>query len=189
FKEQKLVVIGSDAMAVFDDGEPWERKLLLFPHRLNLRGGMPNPLEAEATARTLQPSQALQDESQQFLDLGEGRATRRTDGGEGLRMLSGLTRASASLKAPAVQQPVKYKEAKPSASDRFPRAKIHESAYVDDDVEIGDHTSIWHFSHVLSRVRIGPDCVIGQNVVIGPDVTIGKYCKIQNNVSVYKGVT
>jgi UDP-2-acetamido-3-amino-2,3-dideoxy-glucuronate N-acetyltransferase len=26
-------------------------------------------------------------------------------------------------------------------------------------------------------------------VVIGPDVTIGKGCKIQNNVSVYKGVT
>ena len=26
-------------------------------------------------------------------------------------------------------------------------------------------------------------------MVIGPDVTIGKQCKIQNNVSVYKGVT
>src|SRR5262245_9573520 len=35
FKEQKLVVVGTDAMAVFDDSEPWERKLLLFPHRLN----------------------------------------------------------------------------------------------------------------------------------------------------------
>ncbi len=41
----------------------------------------------------------------------------------------------------------------------------------------------------LARVKIGPDCVIGQNVVIGPNVTIGKQCKIQNNVSVYKGVT
>ena len=30
---------------------------------------------------------------------------------------------------------------------------------------------------------------IGQNVVIGPDVTIGDGCKIQGNVSVYKGVT
>src|SRR5262245_60201721 len=27
FKEQKLVVVGTDAMAVFDDSEPWERKL------------------------------------------------------------------------------------------------------------------------------------------------------------------
>ena len=39
FKEQKLVVVGSDAMAVFDDGEPWESKLLLFPHRINWRRG------------------------------------------------------------------------------------------------------------------------------------------------------
>jgi UDP-2-acetamido-3-amino-2,3-dideoxy-glucuronate N-acetyltransferase len=33
------------------------------------------------------------------------------------------------------------------------------------------------------------DCIIGQNVAIGPDVTVGNRCKIQNNVSVYKGVT
>src|SRR5439155_463615 len=110
-------------------------------------------------------------------------ATPRTDGREGLRILTVLTRASASLQAAAIQQPIEYKQAKPSASDRFPKTKIHESAYVDDDVEIGDHTSIWHFSHVLNRVKIGPDCVIGQNVVIGPDVTIGKHCKIQNIVS------
>lgn len=31
--------------------------------------------------------------------------------------------------------------------------------------------------------------MIGQNVVIGPDVRIGHGCKIQNNVSVYSGVT
>ena len=188
FKEQKLVVIGSDAMAVFDDGEPWERKLVMFPHRINWRDGMPSPLKAEAIAVTLEPGEPLQAECQHFLDCVELGATPRTDGREGLRILSVLTRASASLKAVAVQQPVKYKQAK-AASDRFPEVNIHESAYVDDDVEIGDHTSIWHFSHILSRVKIGPDCVIGQNVVIGPDVTIGKHCKIQNNVSVYKGVT
>ena len=189
FKEQKLVVIGSEAMAVFDDGEPWERKLLLFLHRINWREGMPNPQKAEAIAVTLEPGEPLQAECQHFLDCVEIGATPRTDGREGLRILTILTRASASLQAAVVQQSVKYKPAKQSASDRFPKAKIHESAYVDDDVEIGDGTSIWHFSHVLGRVKIGPQCVIGQNVVIGPDVTIGKYCKIQNNVSVYKGVT
>ena len=36
---------------------------------------------------------------------------------------------------------------------------------------------------------IGEKCNIGQNVVIRPDVRIGKGCKIQNNVSVYQGVT
>ena len=72
---------------------------------------------------------------------------------------------------------------------RFPRARIHESVYIDDGVEIGDNTSIWHFSHILGSVKIGQDCVFGQNVVIGPNVVIGNHCKIQNNVSVYKGVT
>jgi len=66
---------------------------------------------------------------------------------------------------------------------------VHESAYVDEGVEIGVGTKVWHFSHILSGSRIGKSCNIGQNVVIGPDVTIGNGCKIQNNVSVYKGVT
>jgi len=64
----------------------------------------------------------------------------------------------------------------------------HESAYVDDGVEIGADTKIWHFSHVMSGSRIGRSCNIGQNVVVSPGVTIGNNVKIQNNVSVYTGV-
>lgn len=67
--------------------------------------------------------------------------------------------------------------------------KAHPSACIDDNVNIGPGTRIWHFSHVLPGSVIGRDCVIGQNVMIGPDVRIGDRCKIQNNVSVYKGVT
>ena len=66
---------------------------------------------------------------------------------------------------------------------------VHESSYVDDGVEIGEGTAIWHFCHVLGSVRIGRKCRIGQNVVIGPEVVIGNNVKIQNNVSVYQGVT
>lgn len=66
---------------------------------------------------------------------------------------------------------------------------IHESAFVDQPSEIGAGTKIWHFCHVLSNTRIGKDCSFGQNVMAGPDVTIGDGCKIQNNVSLYKGVT
>jgi UDP-2-acetamido-3-amino-2,3-dideoxy-glucuronate N-acetyltransferase len=66
---------------------------------------------------------------------------------------------------------------------------VHESSYIDDNVEIGDGTKIWYFSHILKNARIGANCIIGQNVCIESDVTIGNRCKIQNNVSVYKGVT
>jgi len=65
----------------------------------------------------------------------------------------------------------------------------HETAVVDDDVEIGTGTKIWHFAHILGGSRIGERCVISQNVMIGPMVTVGNGCKIQNNVSLYEGVT
>lgn len=68
------------------------------------------------------------------------------------------------------------------------RKDIHESAYIDNNVSIGNNTKVWHFSHICENVRIGNDCIIGQNVMIGPDVKIGNKCKIQNNVSVFKGV-
>ncbi|MEI4197512.1 acyltransferase [Roseovarius sp. E0-M6] len=67
-------------------------------------------------------------------------------------------------------------------------AFVHESAYVDDKVEIGLGTKIWHFVHVLPNTTIGRNCVLGQNVMAGPDVTIGDNCKIQNNVALYRGV-
>lgn len=66
---------------------------------------------------------------------------------------------------------------------------VHESAYVDDRVEIGAGTRIWHFVHILPDTRIGRHCVLGQNVMAGPKVTIGNGCKIQNNVALYQGVT
>ena len=66
---------------------------------------------------------------------------------------------------------------------------VHESSYVDERVEIGEGTKIWHYCHVLRNTKIGQNCIIGQNCMIGPGVTIGNGCKFQNNVSVYTGVT
>ena len=40
---------------------------------------------------------------------------------------------------------------------------VHESSYIDDDVEIGEGTKIWYFSHVQSGARIGSHVNIGQN--------------------------
>ncbi len=74
-------------------------------------------------------------------------------------------------------------------ADRSHKCFVHESAYIDNDVVVGDGTSIWHFSHLLPGTRVGRNCRIGQNVVIGPAVSIGNNVKIQNNVSVYHGVT
>jgi len=66
---------------------------------------------------------------------------------------------------------------------------VHESSYIDDNVEIGEGTKIWHFCHIQAGAKIGKHCTFGQNVNVGNNVVIGNYVKIQNNVSVYEGVT
>ena len=65
---------------------------------------------------------------------------------------------------------------------------VHESSFVDDDVEIGEGTKIWHFCHIQRGARIGKYCSLGQNVNVSNNVSIGDGCKLQNNVSLYEGV-
>lgn len=67
--------------------------------------------------------------------------------------------------------------------------KVHESAYVDEPCEIGAGTKIWHFSHILPGVKIGKNCIFGQNCQVANDVVIGSNVKVQNNVSIYTGTT
>lgn len=65
---------------------------------------------------------------------------------------------------------------------------VHESSYVDEDVQIGEGTKIWHFCHIQRGARIGKNCSFGQNVNVSNNVKIGNGVKVQNNVSVYEGV-
>jgi len=65
--------------------------------------------------------------------------------------------------------------------------KVHESAYVDEPCSIGPGTKIWHFSHILPGVKIGSNCIFGQNSHVANDVVIGNNVKVQNNVSIYTG--
>ena len=65
---------------------------------------------------------------------------------------------------------------------------IHETSFVDDDVEIGNGTKIWHFCHIQKGARIGDNCSFGQNVNVSNNVKVGNGVKVQNNVSLYEGV-
>ena len=176
YKEQKLVVVGDAGMAVFDDGRVWPRKLMLYRHRIERRDEIPEPAKAEGEGVAIEEREPLRAECAHFLDCMMKRTQPRTDGEEGLRVLRVLERARDDLARARTR-------AQPEG------VMIHESAYIDQPSQIGPGTRIWHFSHVLPRVKIGRDCSIGQNVAIGPDVTVGDRCKIQNNVCVYKGVT
>ena len=54
---------------------------------------------------------------------------------------------------------------------------------------IGDGTHIWHFSHIMPGAQSVGIVISGKNVVISPLVVLGNNVKVQNNVSVYTGVT
>ncbi len=65
---------------------------------------------------------------------------------------------------------------------------VHNTSVVDEGVQLGEGTKIWHFSHILSNSIIGKNCSFGQNCVVGPNVKIGNGVKVQNNISIYDGV-
>ena len=67
--------------------------------------------------------------------------------------------------------------------------RIHPTADVSAEAEIGPGTSIWNQAQVRERARIGAGSIIGKNVYVDTDVVIGDRCKIQNNVSLFHGVT
>jgi predicted dehydrogenase/acetyltransferase-like isoleucine patch superfamily enzyme len=180
FKEQKLVVVGDRGMAVFDDGQSWDYKLQLYPHQVNWVNGLPVPEKAEKLHIPIQESEPLALECQHFIDSIQKNTKPRTDGEEGLRVLSVLEAAQTSLNTGARI----YLNTKVAPLPYY----SHETAIIDEGCVIGKGTKVWHFSHILKNTKIGKNCIIGQNVMIGPDVIIGNNCKIQNNVSLYKGV-
>ena len=191
YKEQKLVVIGSNGMIVFDDTEPVETKLVFYPHTIDWKNGFPVPNKADSVSIDLKDiwEEPLRVECQAFLTAIETNTKPMTSGEEGLRILKILERSQQSLEQKEFPSVIPAKAGIQNSINTYPDIFIHETAIVDDKVEIGQGTKIWHFSHILSGSKIGDHCNIGQNVVVGPDVTIGKKCKIQNNVSIYTGVT
>jgi len=192
FKVQQLVVVGDRKMAVFDDTRPWEEKLLLYPHRIKWENHMPVPLKADAEKVHVSQAEPLRCECEHFLHCISNGCRPLTDGREGLAVLRILNAGQRSLEQNGLRINLRDVEdvAPPAVPPEPTRPYFaHPTAVIDDGCEIGQGTKIWHFSHVLSGSRIGENCNIGQNVVIGPDVVIGKGGKIQNNVSVYKGIT
>ena len=195
FKEQKLVVVGDRKMAVFNDVLA-EDKLVLYPHNIVWKNHVPVAEKAEGEPVALEGGEPLRAECEHFLHCVETRETPRTDGQEGLRVLRVLDACERSLRegAAAVGAGAGALAGAAATAPADPERPelpyfVHQTSIVDENVEIGKGTKIWHFSHVQKGARIGEGCSLGQNVLVGPGVHIGDGVKIQNNVSVYAGVT
>ena len=64
--------------------------------------------------------------------------------------------------------------------------RILPSADLDDNVQIGEGSSIWHLAQVRGGADIGKNVVVGRGAYIGTDVHVGDNCKIQNYALVYE---
>ena len=184
FKEHRLVVIGSKGMLVFEDSSV-EKELRFYEKGIDWVGGEPVKREESSKLIPFEQTAPLTEELKYFVErIDRGRVEVST-GRDALEVLEILETATESL-FPS-QTPATRKGDKHSA--KTSQFLVHSSSVIDDDVEVGEGTSIWHFSHLQSGSRIGRECSIGQNVYIGRGVRIGNHVKIQNNVSVYEGVT
>ena len=182
FKEQRLVVIGSEKMAVFDDTA--ENKLVLYPHKVEWKKRIPTAVKAKGEIVSLEDQEPLRAECQHFLACVESRTPPTTNGEEGLRVLRVLDACQRSIANGPIY--LEVSGAKPEKNDLPYFA--HESAYVDEGAEVGEGSKIWHYSHVMKGARIGKRVILGQNVNVDGGAIIGDNVKIQNNVSVYTGV-
>ncbi len=96
FKEQKLVVVGSDSMAVFDDLS--SEKLVTYSHKIDFESDRtPITRKARPDHIEIESKEPLYEELLHFTHCVLGRHTPRTDGLEGLRVLKVLERAEKSL--------------------------------------------------------------------------------------------
>lgn len=178
FKEQRLCVIGSKSMAVFDDLEP-EKKLVVYAHRINWQERKPVAERDGGQVIALAKEEPLREECKHFLECVRNSARPRTSGENALHVLEVLDACGRSLAENGTRVLVRQ---------NTPAYFAHATAVIDQPCQIGKGTKIWHFSHIMENSTLGDGCNVGQNVVVSPGVKLGSNVKVQNNVSIYTGV-
>ena len=98
FKEHRLVVVGQQAMAVFEDSQcEWQKKLAIYRHSIDVSGSAPIAQKAEPEFIPVERVEPLMAECRHFLEcVAQGRRP-RTDGAEGLAVLRVLAEAEGAL--------------------------------------------------------------------------------------------
>ena len=114
YKEQKLVVIGSEKMALFDDTAPAGEKLMLYNQGIDWVEGEPVPRKGEATAVAFETSEPLRAECAHFVECVETRQNPSTDGRNGLRVLQVLQACQESLQTNGQPVSVVSQKAEPA---------------------------------------------------------------------------
>lgn len=91
YRERRLTVVGTKAMAVFDDGEGWDKKLAVYRHAVWQDNGQWAFTTEEPAYVDVVQGMPLTAECQHFIDCIKTRAEPRTGGEEAIRVLEILT--------------------------------------------------------------------------------------------------
>jgi predicted dehydrogenase len=91
YRERRLTVVGTKAMAVFDDVEPWERKLAVYRHAVWQDSGHWAFTANEPAYVAVEQGMPLTRELEHFIHCVQTREEPRTDGEEAIRVLRILT--------------------------------------------------------------------------------------------------
>ncbi len=101
YKDQRLVVIGEDAMCVFNDVVPGEDKLVLYSHKAGWDGAVSYVAKAEPEPIPYGDGEPLEAECRAFIGAVTGRAVPPSDAAEGIRVLRVLDACQRSLSSGA----------------------------------------------------------------------------------------
>jgi len=67
--------------------------------------------------------------------------------------------------------------------------RIHPSALIEDNVSIGEGSSVWDNVHIRHSTQIGEECIVGGKTYIAYGVKIGDRVKINASVYICNAVT
>lgn len=101
YRERRLTVVGTKAMAVFDDVEAWERKLAFYRHAVWQDSGAWAFTTNEPSYVPIGQGMPLTRELEHFLHCVETREQPRTSGDEGIMVLDILTAGTVGHSWPA----------------------------------------------------------------------------------------
>jgi len=185
FKEQKLTVVGSNGMAVFDDTRPWKEKLILHRNYLTWsNGSVPTPTRKDGEFIDIPESEPLRNECQHFLECCRDRRAPRTDAREGLRVLQVLQAAQQSLDrdGEAVKPGVSGQES--GVRNQEPEVRSQQSVFCgrsqppDNKALITDNPVPPEASPLTPAFFVHPTAVVDEGAAIGAGTKIWHFCHV-----------
>lgn len=105
-KEQKLIVVGDRAMAIFNDVAVWDEKLEIVDFEINWDGPRPRAKRNESQFVSVPKGEPLALELQHFIDCVDSGKPPQTDSAEAIRVLAVLEAGQKSLDSGGIRQDV-----------------------------------------------------------------------------------